>query len=389
MSRQIPIRALLLGVLLSVVILAGPVSGTALATDTGAADTVPDDNQTEFTVTQGEECYQVTPIGHAWETVSDFYDYRSRESHGTAEFQENQVSNIFIHHGTEGYSLVVLHDKHGEFGNSPYGSTVTMEFVGLPEDGEWVVEDDTYEGQDDEFIHRGTRSKINWMWIGNRSDGAAFRGLDTTDNLDLTVTPRFNEKAEHWGDWDWSGDDTNRTETWRLFTERDETVALDMNESISITTDKCDSEAPSAALSASSTDIGVAENITLDASEATDNNDIVEYYWDLDGDGELDRTTTDPSVTHRYDEPGEYLASVVVRDSANNTDQASMTIGVRNESGTGSDGTGSGESDTDGGDGASEEQTTTTTSSDGPGLGLLVGFVAVLLSIAVRQLKSS
>jgi hypothetical protein len=361
---------LLVALLVAAVVLAGPVGGQPATADQSSTP-AQDDNQTEFAVTQGGECHQVEPIGRAWESVESFYGYETRSSRETTDFQDNQVSNLFVFHGTEGYSLVVLHD---EYGDAPGGGTATMEFVGLPESGEWVIEDDNHEDRDDVFLHRDTRSKIDWKWIENRTDGAAFRGLDTTDDLDLTVTPRFNERADAWGEWDWSGDQANRTEAWRLYTDRSSTVELDMNRSITITKGVCDTSAPSAALAASSTSVATGESVTLDAGATADDTDV-EYQWDLDGDGEADRTSDTGSITHEFESPGEYRVGVLVSDSNGNTNSSRLNVTVTDASTTtsGSDGIGG-----DAGDGDSTTEATTTTSSEGPGLGLLAGFVALL-----------
>jgi len=364
-ARRIATRYVTLGLLISTLVLAGSVGGQPTMAGNQTADATQD--QTIFSVTQGDECHTVTPVGRAWENVSAFYDYDGRNSVGTAEFQQNQASTLIIFHGTKGYSLVVVNDRYEDFGNSSYGSTATMEFIGLPESGEWVIEDDDYEDRDDEFIHRGTRSKINWKWIGGRTDGGVFRGLDTTENLDLRVVPRFNDRAEAWGAWDWSGDQNNRTEAWRLYTDRENAVQLNMNQPIRITKGPCDSSPPTAAISASATTVGVNESVTLDAGETTDDTRIVEYQWDLNGDGTVDRTSNESSITQKYGVPGEYEVGVTVRDAGDNTDTA--TVGITVTDGSGGDGSGDRES----GSGGSNASQTTTSSSAGPGFGLVLG----------------
>ncbi|PSQ48860.1 cell surface glycoprotein related protein, partial [Halobacteriales archaeon SW_6_65_15] len=153
----------------------------------GADATPPGDGEATFHLAQGGECYEVAAYGDGNTSVADFYDYRSPDtepsaysysSHGTDHLQDNQVSNLLVYHGSEGYSLVMLHDERGD---APYGSTVTFEISGLPADREWAVEDDAYEGRDDEFYHEATSSTIHWKWARNRTDGAAVRGLGGDD----------------------------------------------------------------------------------------------------------------------------------------------------------------------------------------------------------------
>ena len=366
-------------VAVSVIAVTGPVAGAATANGTTGVDT-PDSEEVEFAVIQGDECYQVTPVGNAWENVSAFYEYTSRNSEGTAEFQANQVSNLLIFHGTEGYSLVILHDQFEDFGESSHGGTATLELVGLPESGEWVIEDDNYEDRDDTFLHRDTRSKITWYWIGGRNDGGVFRGLDT-ETLDLTITPRFNERAEGWGDWDWSGDEENRTTAWRLFTDRGTTEELDMNEDVTIRKGTCGSGPDTPALVASSTNVSVNEPVVLDARGVTDGPIASQYQWDLDGDGRPDRSSNASTITHEYDSPGEYEASVKVTDGDNSTATGRLNVTV-----VGGSDADTGDSDADepgaGGGDADTDRTTTTSSANGPGFGLIAGVLALVLSVA-------
>jgi hypothetical protein len=159
----------------------------------GVDATPPGDGERTFHVTQNAECYEVSAYGDGDTSVEDFYDYRrpgsdpaahTYSSHGTRQLQANQVSNVFVYHGADGYSLVMLHD---EVGDAPHGSTVTFELTGLPTDREWVVEDDAYVGRDDEFDHRETSSTITWKWAPNRTDGAAVRGPGGDDGATTTT----------------------------------------------------------------------------------------------------------------------------------------------------------------------------------------------------------
>lgn len=197
------------------------------------------DAEETLVVSQGDDCYEAAPLGNGTETVESFYDYGadSTSSEGTTHLQENQVSNLFAYHGSEGYSLVFLHD---EYGDAPHAGTVSMNVTGLPADGTWAVEDDSLEDRNDEFDHSGTRSEIDWLWAPNRTDGAVFRGLTTEANATVTVDPAFNERAAEWGDWEWSGDEDNQIESWRLLGENGTAVTtLAMTENVTVSTGEC------------------------------------------------------------------------------------------------------------------------------------------------------
>lgn len=323
-------RTLLVVVLVvgSVVTVADPVAGEQTSGNTSelpagtAAGT--------FAVTQDETCYTVTPLGDGSQTVEEFYGYRDIESNysspGTTALQDNQVSNLFVYNGSQGYSLVLVHD---EFAESPYGGTLTMTFTGLPLEGDWAVEDDDYENRNDNFDHFGTRSEIDWKWVDGRTDGGAFRGLPT--GMNITIDPAFNEDAEAWGEW-WQSGGNNRIESWRLYTDRESTTTLDMEQKVTITRGPCDSTPPTATVTASPASATSSELVTLDAGASTDNTGLSEFHWDLDGDGSVEETTTTPTVSHTYESPGDYEVTVTVTDLAGNEDTATTSVTIRNGS---------------------------------------------------------
>ncbi|WP_172824897.1 PKD domain-containing protein [Halorientalis sp. IM1011] len=349
--RTGPIRGggtLVLALLLALCVVAVP---------TGATAASPDD--VTITVEQGEDCYEIDPLGNGDETVEGFYDYDTSynySSNGTTHLQDNQVSNLLVYHGSEGYSLVLVHDKYGD---APYGGVTSMTFTGLPTDGEWAVEDDGYDGRDDQWNHQGSTSEVDWMWYENRNDGGAFRGLTASENVSITVDPAFNEEAATWGEWDASGNENDRIEEWRLYTGPDETTTLDMNQSVTISNSGCDAP-PSAALTAQPETAAVDESVTLNASDATDDEGIAGYGWDFDGDGTIDLNTTTPTADYTYDSTGDYEATVTVRDYANNTDTATTTVTITEDGGDSGDGDEENGDDGDGNDGDSGD------GADGP-----------------------
>ncbi|QSG11736.1 Secreted protein, with PKD repeat domain [Halapricum desulfuricans] len=69
------------------------------------------------------------------------------------------------------------------------------------------------------------------------------------------------------------------------------------------------------------------KSITFDASKSTDNARIVDYEWDL-GDG---TTTAGETISHVYDDPGEYNVELTVTDSAGYEDTTNKTIVIENE----------------------------------------------------------
>lgn len=251
----------------------------------------PSDGETTFHLSQNGDCYEFEALGDGNITVEEFYDYRSPDtdpagytysSHGTQHLQDNQVSNVFVYRGTEGYSLVMVHD---EMGDAPYGSTVTFELSGLPTDREWVVEDDAYAGRDDEFDHGATGSTITWKWAPNRTDGAAVRGLADDDYEAVTIDPGFNEDASAWGDWHYSGGD-HRIHDWRLLDADGSAVSLDMDQSVSIAPGGCDDG-----------DGGDDETTTTTSTTTTETTTGTETPTETITTTETETTTAEPSTT--------------------------------------------------------------------------------------------
>ncbi|WP_459193719.1 PKD domain-containing protein [Halosimplex sp. J119] len=301
------------------------VSGTTVAAPGAGNESGGDET---FAVQQGDSCYETRALGDGSKTVESFYNYSVEHdwsSEGTRHLQEDQVSNLFVYYGAEGYSLVFLHD---EYGTGSYASTISMTVSGLPESGEWAVEDDQYSGRDDNFDHYGTRSEIDWMWAPQRTDGGAFRGLTAEGDTYVTIEPRFNEDADYWGDWAFS-EGNHRIESWQFLGPDGSTAStLDMDQNVTVATGECDRTAPAASLSANSTDVEVNESVSFDASASSDDRAVAEYRWDFDGDGTVDRTTDSATATASYDASGEYDATVTVVDEFGNTDTASVAVSV-------------------------------------------------------------
>lgn len=283
--------------------------------------------QAQFGFTQHGQCYEVGAVGNGSRSVASFYDYRpnmSYSSAGTRDLQENGASNLFVYHGTDGYSLVFVHDEYDE----PGGGAVSMTFTGLPGSGRWVVEDDDYPGRDDRFDHDGSQSTIDWVWQDDRTDGAAFRGIEAAGDDGITVEPSFNEDAALWETWA-RPDSGGRVDTWRLLSGGGWPVTeLDMDAPVTVRPDGCDRAQPTARLAAPVEHVLTGQSVTLSAANTTDDTGVVEYRWDLDGDGTVDRNTTAATVTTEFDRPGTYTPRVLVRDRAGNSATATARVVV-------------------------------------------------------------
>lgn len=203
------------------------------------------EDQQTFIVEQGGQCIQITPLGDGSQTVEEFYDYRSPDmeqtglysSYGTGEIQKSQVSQIFIYHGSKGLSLVFLHDKFGDGGG---GFVATADITGLPPEGKWVVEDDTYTNRNDVFEYSNGSAHIVWGSNGNRTDGAAFRGLRSPNYTTITIKMQFNEESSNYPYPEWEGPpEQNEIERWIVRSGTGETFKLDMDKPVKISPGTC------------------------------------------------------------------------------------------------------------------------------------------------------
>lgn len=315
-----------MAVVLVSIVLGGPMlASITLPVQSAAANS-------SYAVAQGTTCSVVSPIGGVDENVSSFYDYRnpytrpsapSYSSYGTTDIQVHQGSVIVFYEGPAGTSIVLVHDQ---LGDEAGGSTTTFRLSGLP-DGDWAAEDDEYPGRDDGWETGGSDAEIDWKWGPNRTDGGAYRGLDEMDTT-IVIDARFNEEADHWGDWGYSGSDEHRMTSWTLV-DGDETAArsLALDRRVFVHHGECEVTPPSAAVDGPET-TQTETNVTLDASATTDDGAIGGYEWDVDGDGEVDEITTGATTTHVYDSAGTYTVSVTAFDTYGNGDTASTTIEV-------------------------------------------------------------
>lgn len=75
----------------------------------------------------------------------------------------------------------------------------------------------------------------------------------------------------------------------------------------------------------------VGEGVLLDARSSITDSAGLRYKFDVNGDGTIDYQTSRGSVFHKYDEPGNYTASVTVVDARNQNDTANVTVRVNEQ----------------------------------------------------------
>lgn len=199
----------------------------------------------EFVAKQDGNCYPLKPLsGDA--PVEELYDWNRStfSSTGTVDLQGEDTTILFLYDGPDGLSLVIVHDRFVEAADpdgDAGGGSVSFDFRKLPMDGEWVVQDDLYDGPQnyDRWSQYGRRASVDWTWAGNRTDGGAFRGLDVSEprELELTIVPAFNEDAALYGEY-YEG----RITDWQVLSgsrENPKRHSLALDEEVIITRDTC------------------------------------------------------------------------------------------------------------------------------------------------------
>ncbi len=83
---------------------------------------------------------------------------------------------------------------------------------------------------------------------------------------------------------------------------------------------------PTAAVAAQPSTLETGGEVTFDAGDST--GEIVEYRWDLSGNGTVDTTTEESTLTHTYDSPGTRVVEVTAVDGADQTDSATVEVSV-------------------------------------------------------------
>jgi outer membrane protein assembly factor BamB len=85
-------------------------------------------------------------------------------------------------------------------------------------------------------------------------------------------------------------------------------------------------QSPTAQFSVAPTQPVTGTTVTFDASNSSDESEIVNYEWDFTGDGTTDATGR--QVTHTYDEEGTYTITLTVTDSDGATATTTQTVTV-------------------------------------------------------------
>jgi len=232
-------------------------------TGLGAAQTAGEAGNQSYVAVQNGECVPITSFTGE-ESAREFYDYRLPEefadnpyinatgeafgSEGTTELQEPNTSIVFLYTDTQGTnetsddetSLVLVHGAEAD--DSSDGGTATFTITNLPEDGEWEVRDDEYNGttNEDNWNVSETETVVDWLWGEAATDGGAFTGLDNDTNV--TIDPAFNEASALANTTNGTNASSGTVEQWQVLSNETDDVNrtdLELNQSLQLAAGTC------------------------------------------------------------------------------------------------------------------------------------------------------
>ena len=147
-----------------------------------ALDNVAAAEETTYKLTQGSTEIEITPLSYEDYTIEEFYNYYSGDSHTPTGLEKGDTSRMYLYEGPGGeLSLVFMHDKPNA---DDSGGEAVYEFGGLPSDGSWVIQDDP----ENEWADSFSRTRTEWNWKSNHTDGGAFRG--GLAGAEFTISPQ-------------------------------------------------------------------------------------------------------------------------------------------------------------------------------------------------------
>ncbi|KYH24081.1 hypothetical protein HAPAU_41600 [Halalkalicoccus paucihalophilus] len=331
----------------------------ATATDRSRAEVEQQDSAAiqdtdSYIFEQGDVCQPIEPL-ESGETIEEFYDYRDHQTHpegversyssyGTTHLQEDDTSILFLHEGPNGLSLVMVHGRLGGDGDENY---VTFDLIGLPNQADWVVRNDSYTSEEnvDEF-HRGDGwASASWLQRGDRTGGGAIQG-GFDGEFAVTIQPAFNDEAtvtpENHGHPDPDFYDEGEMEAWHVLSgsadDPDRMTLSSLEEPVTIRTGTC--EAPSIVYDRSD------DGITVDVVDAepddrvslqptTGTNDAIQFeqieITGVDGDFSLNFENEPPERVPSSPDGTDSLSYLLMNGEPAQDIQTSVTFSIDRE----------------------------------------------------------
>jgi len=316
-----PYRSAATAIVVLTLVLA-PLTGLGAAQQAQAAG-----NQSYVAVQDGE-CTPITAFSDN-ESAIGYYDYRLPEnfsdnpyanatgtsfsSEGTTDLQEPNTSIVFLYTDTSDDSTYLVF-VHGALDNeSADGGVAEFNITDLPEDGNWTVRDDDYDGEGDNWTVTDTTSSVNWDWGNESTDGGVYSGID--NNTSVTIEPAFNEAVPEFGSAD------GVVESWQVLSNDTDNVTrtdLELNETLQIAAGTCDDV---------DTDVTDEETATPTGDEETETPADEETATPADEETETpaDEETATPADEETATPEDEETATPTDEETATPTDEETAT----------------------------------------------------------------
>jgi PKD repeat protein len=283
--------------------------------------------ESELTLTillrQGEFEKEITPLSGPL-SAEEFYnyslaDYQSRTPIGV-ELPRTSLVFFYRQEGSNELALVIIHNAPDA---GPAGH-VRFAIDGLPPDAYITLKDDP----NDIYKLRSPTAEFEWRWASGHTDGVIIQGL--REPFTLTITPEFLQGIQRWKALTAGGP---AVEVERVpLPSLSEPVQLAVGVGLPTPVPTPVPGVLKAAFVYSPEDVRVGVPVLFDARPSlVFAPDITLFEWDLDGDGTFDTSTTDPLITHTFEQSGTFTVTLQVTDPQGRTATASQTIEVREE----------------------------------------------------------
>ena len=257
-----------------------------------------------FTVSQGEQRVQITPLEKAATAVS-FYDYRDFIAHTGLEKANTAV--LFLYSDTTSGTISLFLLLSGVPGSTAGSSRVTLS--GVPTGATFEVEDDSF----DTWSLTPPTGDFSNSWEADKGDGTVIGPLGT--GFSMTLYPTFSSGI---------------TQVVVLSGPLSSPQTTQLNLTDPIVFSATSHVPPTASFSVSPTDPRANEAVAFDASgsAAASGSHIVTYDWDFNGDGIFDLSTADPRATYTYATAGTYNVTLRATDDQGASARQSITVTV-------------------------------------------------------------
>jgi PKD repeat protein len=233
---------------------------------------------------------------------TETYDGAEETAIGTVTFSGERVAQSQLTFRNESSSARVQDNNQNLYQTTTEPGTLVVEADERPLVSSFEVDPpDPRVGETVSFDASGSTGAVaayNWTF----GDGT------TTSTDGVLVTHTYGEAGEYEVTLELEGADGGTDQTSRQVSVSPEPTGVE------------------AVLELEPTSAQTGDVVDLDASGSTGT--IVEYRWDVDGDGTVEDTTQVPEIVSIYDESGEYEVTVEVVGEGGDTDQTSESLSV-------------------------------------------------------------